>query len=107
MTYRNIPRLVLAVASVLLIGGAIVALGAIVGQDPWGQTGSAPLWAYFVIGIVSMAGILAGVGWLVLHGVNYDTWYRSTHPGQPLHAVRPEELTSFADWRAADRTPSA
>ena len=111
MTYRNVPRRMLGALSVILFVIAIITYLVIRTQTAnlYGDTGEAgafdPIVIYAIVAALCLAGVITGTGWLVLRGINYDTWYRQAHPGKPLHELSTDDVSSPADWQAADRTP--
>ena len=87
MVYRNLSRLVLAIVaaffglSAVITGLVFVAFR----TDAHGHSVPVSPLAAAVFALLVIAFLITGTGWLVLRGVNYDTWYRATHGGRPLH----------------------
>lgn len=93
MVYRNFSRLILAVvASALGIAAIIVGLTLVAFRhDREGFTVPVSPVAAAILALLVIAFLITATGWLVLRGVNYDTWYRSTYGGRPLHHERTDD----------------
>jgi hypothetical protein len=109
MAYRNYSRLVLAILAFAFLAATLIfGLTTVVTHtDSQGHTLWVSPWLASVAAIFFLSFVTTATGWLVLRGVNYDTWYRSTHGGQPLHVDAPDYSGVPADWKAAERSPDA
>ena len=107
MPYRNLPRLALGVLSLVSVVAAVSAAAVYIGaptDDP-GEIVQQPLLALALCIVFAVGFVTTGTGWLILRGVGYEVWYRSTHPDEPLHEQRDRAL--YEAYLAAERDPNS